>query len=77
MNKIIDSIAFFFAERQFKRDLARLEEMNMTYKLMKRIITKGGYDREKPLQKLDVFLMADRITAEEYQELVELMGGAE
>ena len=47
MNKIIDSIAFFFAERQFKRDLARLEEMNMTYKLMKRIITKGGYDREK------------------------------
>lgn len=77
MNKIIDSIAFFFAERQFKRDLARLEEMNMTYKLMKRIITKGGYDREETLQKLDVFLMADRITAEEYQELMELMGGAE
>ena len=41
MNKLIDSIAFFFAERQFKHDLARLEEMNMTYKLMKRIITKG------------------------------------
>lgn len=77
MNKLIDSIAFFFAERQFKHDLARLEEMNMTYKLMKRITTKGGYDREKTLQKLDVFLMADRITAEEYQELVELMGGAE
>lgn len=77
MNKFIDSIAFFFAERQFKHDLARLEEMNMTYKLMKRIITKGGYDREKTLQKLDVFLMADRITAEEYQELVELMGGTE
>ena len=47
----------------------------MTYKLMKRIITKGGYDREKTLLKLDVFLMGDRITAEEYQELVELMGG--
>ena len=27
----------------------------MTYKLMKRIITKGGYDREKTLLKLDVF----------------------
>ncbi|MBQ8708532.1 MAG: hypothetical protein IJ523_10635 [Succinivibrionaceae bacterium] len=49
----------------------------MTYKLMKRIIEKGGYDREKTLQKLDVFLMADRITVEEYQELVELMGGAD
>lgn len=47
----------------------------MTYKLMKRIITKGGYDREATLLKLDVFLMADRITVEEYQELVELMGG--
>ena len=27
------------------------------------------------MQKLDVFLMADRITVEEYQELVELMNG--
>ena len=49
----------------------------MTYKLMKRIITKGGYDRESTMLKLDVFLMADRITAEEYQELAELMGGGE
>lgn len=47
----------------------------MTYRLMKRIIEKGGYDREATLLKLDVFLMADRITPEEYQELVELMGG--
>lgn len=47
----------------------------MTYKLMKRIITKGGYDEEKTKQKLDVFLMADRITTEEYQELMELIGG--
>lgn len=75
MNKIIDSIAFFMLNRQYQRDLKRLEGIEMTYKLMKRIITKGGYDREKTLLKLDVFLMADRITAEEYQELVELMGG--
>lgn len=51
----------------------------MTYKLMKRVIEndikKGTLDRESTLLKLDVFLMADRITAEEYQELVELMGG--
>ena len=75
MNKIIDSIAFFMLKRQYQHDLKRLEGIEMTYKLMKRIITKGGYDREKTLLKLDVFLMADRITAEEYQELVELMGG--
>lgn len=75
MNKIIDKIAFFMLNRQYQHDLKRLEGIEMTYKLMKRIITKGGYDREKTLLKLDVFLMADRITAEEYQELVELMGG--
>lgn len=74
MNKIIDRIAIFLAERQYRHDLQRWEEFEMTYKLMKRIITKGGYDHESTLLKLDVFLMADRITAEEYQELVELMG---
>lgn len=51
----------------------------MTYKLMKRLIEsglkKGTLDREATLLKLDVFLMADRITAEEYQELVDLMNG--
>lgn len=51
----------------------------MTYKLMKRVIEnglkKGNLDVEATMQKLDVFLMADRITVEEYQELVELMNG--
>lgn len=75
MSNILDRIALFIAERQFRHDLKRIGGMNMTYKLMKRIITKGGYDREATLLKLDVFLMADRITVEEYQELVELMGG--
>lgn len=56
-------------------DLLKMEVSTMTYKLMKRIIEKGGYDRENTMMKLDVFLMADRITPEEYQELVELMGG--
>lgn len=75
MSKTPDRIALFFAERQYRHDLMRLEENAMTYKLMKRIITKGGYDEEKTKQKLDVFLMADRITTEEYQELMELIGG--
>jgi hypothetical protein len=75
VSKTLDRIALFFAERQYRHDLMRLEENAMTYKLMKRIITKGGYDEEKTKQKLDVFLMADRITTEEYQELMELIGG--
>lgn len=51
----------------------------MTYRLMKRLIEqavkKGTMDTEKEsiMQKLDVFLMADRITAEEYQELSAMM----
>ena len=75
MSNLLDRIALYVTERRFRRDLLRLEDIEMTYKLMKRIITKGGYDRESTLLKLDVFLMADRITPEEYQELVELMGG--
>ena len=47
----------------------------MTYKLMKRIIERGGYDRDDVMNKLDAFLAADRITVEEYQELVAMMGG--
>ena len=70
-------IAVFLTERLYRHDLKRLEENMMTYKLMKRIIQKGSYDREGTMMKLDVFLMADRITVEEYQELVEMMGGAD
>lgn len=46
----------------------------MAYRLMKRIIERGGYDRAATMDKLDAFLAADRITTEEYQELVALMG---
>lgn len=70
-------ISIFLAEMLYRHDLKRLEESMMTYKLMRRIIQKGGYDREGTMMKLDVFLMADRITVEEYQELVEMMGGAD
>lgn len=74
---ILDRLATHIIDGLYARDLKRMEESKMTYKLMKRIIQKGGYDREATLQKLDVFLMADRITPEEYQELVEMMGGEE
>ena len=74
-----DLIVGFIIDRQYKSILARLEGNTMTYKLMKRVIEnglkKGNLDVESTMQKLDVFLMADRITVEEYQELVELMNG--
>lgn len=76
---IRDLIASLIIDWQYKSILARLEGNTMTYKLMKRVIEnglkKGNLDVESTMQKLDVFLMADRITVEEYQELVELMNG--
>lgn len=75
-------IAGKIIDRQYNKILKRMEANTMTYKLMKRIIEngikKGNLDRESTLQKLDVFLMADRINVEEYQELVAMMeeGGA-
>lgn len=41
----------------------------MLFKILKRTIERGGYDREALLSKLDVFFAADRITAAEYGEL--------
>ena len=77
--KLITDLAGWVTNRQYKIILERLEGYSMTYKLMKRIIENGlkngNLDTESTLQKLDVFLMADRITVEEYQELVELMNG--
>ena len=70
-------IAGKIIDRQYNKILKEMEVNTMTYKLMKRIIEngikKGNLDRESTMQKLDVFLMADRITVEEYQELVEMM----
>lgn len=45
----------------------------MAYNLMKRIISRGDYDRAETMNKLDAFLAADRITPEQYKELVEMM----
>ena len=41
----------------------------MTYLYCKSIIERGGYDVEVMKNKLDVFLLADRITQEEFEEL--------
>lgn len=41
----------------------------MAYKLMKRIIERGNYDRDDVMDKLDTFYAADRMTKSEYEEL--------
>lgn len=54
--------------------------MPTTYDLLKRVITadkKAGivdeaYKKDM-MQKLDIFLIGDRITADQYKELVELL----
>lgn len=45
----------------------------MTYGYCKKIITKGNYDKADMLDKLDVFLLAGRLTDDEYKELVNMM----
>lgn len=54
-------------------------EKSIAYHLMKRIIQRdmasGKLDRAAIMDKLDAFLAADRITAEDYRELTEMMGG--
>lgn len=72
---LITRLSVWITDRYYQSELKKMEVYTMTYKLMKRIIEKGDYDKEKTMQKLDVFLMADRITIEEYQELVEMIGG--
>lgn len=49
----------------------------MIYKLLKNKIEKGNYDKEDLLKKMDVYLLRNRITAEQYEELVQMMEGAE
>lgn len=79
MSTLLTKFAVWWTDRQYKKTLREMEDFTMTYKLMKRIIEnglkKGNLDVEATMQKLDVFLMADRITIEEYQELVELIEG--
>ena len=49
----------------------------MTYGLIKKVIAKGNYDKDELMDKLDVFLLAGRITDEQYEELAEMMKDSE
>lgn len=45
----------------------------MAYKRCRLLIENGIYDQAEMLDKLDVFLLASRITTEQYNELVQMM----
>lgn len=47
--------------------------MSMTYKMCKTLIERKRYEKEDMLEKLDVFLLANRITKEEYEELAGML----
>lgn len=46
----------------------------MIYTLLKNKITRGTYDKADLQNKMDVYLLCGRITDEQYNELVALMG---
>ncbi|WP_303870460.1 hypothetical protein [Acetobacterium wieringae] len=48
----------------------------MTYKVAKMMITNGNYEYNDMLKKLDIFLLGNRITQEQYTELVGLLNAA-
>lgn len=45
----------------------------MTYRNCKKLIEAGRYEYDDMMNKLDVFLLGDRVTQEQYTELVALM----
>lgn len=45
----------------------------MTYTYCKSIIDRGNYDAQEMKDKLDVFLLNNRITDEQYGELIKLI----
>lgn len=46
----------------------------MIYTLLKNKITRGTYEKADLQNKMDVYLLCNRITEEQYNELIELMG---
>ena len=46
-----------------------------TYESTKILIQNGNCEKQSIMKKLDIFLNLDRITLEQYQELVNLING--
>lgn len=49
----------------------------MTYERLKKIIQNGKYNKDAIMNQLDVFLMNNRITTDNYNELVEMINANE
>lgn len=49
--------------------------MTVTYNSCKKLILTKNYEEQSMTKKLDLFLLWNRITDEEYTELMELMKG--
>jgi hypothetical protein len=47
----------------------------MTYIYCKKLIANGNYDKDKMQLNLDIFLLNNRITQAEYEELTALLNG--
>ena len=43
------------------------------YNVCKKLILMGSYEKEDMLSKLDIYLLKNRITEEQYTELIDLM----
>lgn len=44
-----------------------------TYKTLKKVLESGNKNNVVTLDKLDIFLIGNRLTEEEYKELVEML----
>nr|DAO06151.1 MAG TPA: hypothetical protein [Caudoviricetes sp.] len=45
----------------------------MAYEMMKKVITRGKYNKELTVRKLNAYLAVDELTPEQYQELMDLV----
>ena len=43
------------------------------YNICKKMILNGNYDKDDMINKLDIYLLKNRITEEQYTELIDLM----
>ena len=48
----------------------------MLFALIQRKVARKDFDREDLMKKLDIFLLGNRLTVEEYESLVKLMAEA-
>lgn len=45
----------------------------MTYTRLKKIVQQGTFNKNDLMNKIDIFLLANRITEDQYKELVNLL----